>query len=319
LILMKIAHFQCHANAIVETANVGQRTRVWAFAHLLPGARIGEDCNICDNVFIENDVVVGDRVTIKCGVQLWDGVRVEDDVFIGPNATFTNDNFPRSRRRPEKFEETRICRGASIGGNATILPGVVVGEFAMIGAGAVVTKSIPPYAIVVGNPARIIGYVGSEKAALKPAISLRAQGNDYRRIESNVHGVTLHQFPEHGDIRGNLTVGNFGDQIPFEAKRYFLVHKVPSAETRGAHAHRVCHQFLVCVTGSVSVVADDGTVREEFKLDRPNVGLYLPPMIWGIQYKYTADAILLVFASHLYDSEDYIRSYDEFVKMRRSK
>ena len=116
-----------HPQALCETRKVGARTRIWAFAHILPGARIGADCNICDHTFIENDVVVGDRVTVKCGVQLWDGVRIEDDVFIGPNATFSNDRFPRSRKRPKKFLATVVKEGASIGANATILPGVTIG------------------------------------------------------------------------------------------------------------------------------------------------------------------------------------------------
>lgn len=148
-----------HPQALVESPHLGAGTRVWAFAHILPGARIGADCNICDQVFIENDVVVGDRVTVKCGVQLWDGLRVEDEVFIGPNATFTNDLFPRSKVYPETFAVTVLRRGASIGANATILAGLTIGEGAMVGAGAVVTRDVPPGAIVVGNPARIKGYI----------------------------------------------------------------------------------------------------------------------------------------------------------------
>src|SRR5215469_12222781 len=116
-----------HPNALVESSRIGAGTRIWAFSHVLPGAVIGADCNICDHVFIENDVIIGDRVTIKCGVQIWDGLRLEDDVFIGPNATFTNDPFPRSKIRPARFERTLIKRGASIGANATILPGITVG------------------------------------------------------------------------------------------------------------------------------------------------------------------------------------------------
>ena len=120
--------FFVHPLGCCESVAIGPRTRVWAFAHVLPGARIGADCNICDHVFVENDVVVGDRVTVKCGVQLWDGLRVEDDVFIGPNATFTNDRFPRSKAYPETFAQTHVGRGASIGANATFLPGVSIGQ-----------------------------------------------------------------------------------------------------------------------------------------------------------------------------------------------
>lgn len=148
-------HFE-HPQALVESEQIGPGTRVWAFAHVLPGARIGRDCNICDHTFIENDVVVGDRVTVKCGVQLWDGLRVEDDVFIGPNATFTNDPSPRSKEYLDEYPVTVLERGCSIGANATLLPGITVGRKAMVGAGAVVTTSVPPNAVVVGNPARIV-------------------------------------------------------------------------------------------------------------------------------------------------------------------
>ena len=145
-----------HPTALCETRSIGSGTRIWAFAHVLPGAAIGKDCNICDGVFIENDVVIGDRVTVKCGVQLWDGLRLEDDVFVGPNATFTNDPFPRSRSYPAEFPRTVVRAGASIGANATILPGIEIGSGAMVGAGAVVTRDVPPRALVVGNPARFV-------------------------------------------------------------------------------------------------------------------------------------------------------------------
>src|SRR5512140_788461 len=121
-----------HPNSLCESKAIGAGTRIWAFVHVLPAAVIGRDCNICDHVFIENDVVVGDRVTIKCGIQLWDGLRVEDDVFLGPNVTFTNDRYPRSRQHLDRYPETIVKRGASIGANATILPGLVIGTAAMI-------------------------------------------------------------------------------------------------------------------------------------------------------------------------------------------
>lgn len=148
-------NFFKHSHALVESDRIGRNTRIWAFVHVLPGAVIGADCNICDHVFIENDVVLGDRVTVKCGVQLWDGLRVEDDVFIGPNATFTNDAFPRSRQQFQ-LQQTIVRRGASIGANATILPGITIGAGAMVGAGAVVTRDVPAHALVVGNPARVL-------------------------------------------------------------------------------------------------------------------------------------------------------------------
>ena len=298
-----------HPLSDVQSTRVGEGTRIWQYAVVLPGARIGRDCNVCSHCFVENDVVVGDRVTIKSGVQLWDGLRVHDDAFVGPNVSFTNDKHPRSRQRPGTFLETVVCAGASIGAGATILPGLVIGAGAMVGSGAVVTRSVPPNAIAVGNPARIVGYVdaaGVDAGALPDATGGAGVPAD------DDFPARLHPMPMFSDIRGSLSAGEFGRGVPFEPKRYFLVYDVPSVETRGEHAHRECHQFLVCVHGTVSVVADDGRRRREFVLDRPDRGLHLPPMVWGIQYKYSRDAVLLVFASEFYDADDYIRDYAEF-------
>ena len=151
--------YSVNLNSDVQSVNIGNRTRIWQYAVVLPNARIGAECNICSHVLIENDVIVGDRVTVKSGVQLWDGLRIEDEVFIGPNVTFTNDPFPRSKQYPPAFLVTTVTAGASLGGGATILPGLTVGRGAMVGAGAVVTKSVPDYAVVVGNPARIVRYL----------------------------------------------------------------------------------------------------------------------------------------------------------------
>jgi UDP-2-acetamido-3-amino-2,3-dideoxy-glucuronate N-acetyltransferase len=153
-----MADFFVHPNGLCESDRIGSGTRIWAFAHVLPGATIGAECNLCDGVFVEGDASVGDRVTVKSGVQLWDGVVLEDDVFVGPNATFTNDRFPRSRQWHDEVPTTTVRRGASIGANATILSGLEIGAGAMVGAGAVVISSVPAGAIVVGNPARITGY-----------------------------------------------------------------------------------------------------------------------------------------------------------------
>lgn len=142
-----------HELSDVQSPTIGKNTNIWQFCVVLPEAQIGADCNICSHCFIENDVVIGDRVTVKCGVQLWDGLRIEDDVFIGPNVTFTNDKYPKSKQYPDEFPKTEVKKGASIGANATILPGITIGENAMVAAGAVVTKDVPPGRLAVGVPA----------------------------------------------------------------------------------------------------------------------------------------------------------------------
>ena len=151
-----------HKFSDVQSENIGEGTTIWQFVVVLPEARIGKNCNINSHVFIENDVVLGDNVTIKSGVQIWDGLRIEDYVFIGPNVTFTNDLLPRSKQYPVSFAKTFIRKGASIGANATIIAGNDIGEFSMIGAGAVITKSVGKNELWVGNPAKIIGYVTKE-------------------------------------------------------------------------------------------------------------------------------------------------------------
>lgn len=301
--------FFVHPQAIVESTRIGKATRIWAFAHILPGAVIGEDCNLCDHVFIENDVVIGNRVTVKCGVQLWDGVRLEDDVFVGPNATFTNDPFPRSKQYPKEFSSTIVQKGASIGANASILPGVTIGQYAMVGAGAVVTKDVPPNSIVVGNPARIVNYVTGN---IRPRI-LELQSTTGEE-DLPIPGVKLIQLPKVVDLRGSLTFAETPGLLPFEPRRFFLIFDVPGKDVRGEHAHKELHQFLICIKGECSVVVDNGAVRYEVRLDKPTLGLHIPPLIWATEYKFTRDAALLVLASDVYKAEDYMRDYGEYLE-----
>ena len=147
-----------HPTALVEAKTVGPGTRIWAYAHVMHGAVIGSACNVGDHCYIESGVTIGDRVTIKNGVALWDGVTVESDVFLGPSVTLTNDLYPRSLATDWERRCTRIRAGATIGANATVLCGITIGSYAMIGAGSVVTKDVAPYTIVAGNPARPMGY-----------------------------------------------------------------------------------------------------------------------------------------------------------------
>lgn len=305
--------FLCHPQALCESTCIGAGTRVWAFAHILPQATIGADCNICDHVFIENDVIVGDRVTIKCGVQLWDGVRVDSDVFIGPNATFSNDASPRSKQY-KPAEQTFLEKGCSIGANATILPGLTVGRYAMVGAGAVVTRNVPPYAIVTGVPARIRGYIDTHE--LSDGVSESTP--ESRQLEQLPLGARLVELTRAKDMRGSLLALEYAKDIPFPVARIFVIQEVPTKEIRGEHAHRLCEQFLICLQGSVAVLLDDSVNRVTLKLTNDAFGLYVPPMLWAAQYRYSEDAVLLVAASHCYDSSDYIRDYSTFLAASRT-
>lgn len=156
-----------HPLADVQSKNIGDATTVWQFAVVLPDAVIGKNCNINCHTFIENDVKIGDRVTIKAGVYIWDGISIADDAFIGPNVTFVNDKYPKSKRYPEQFQRTTIERGASIGAGSTILGGITVGEFSLVGAGSVVTKDIPAYSLVYGNPAKVMGKVNEKGTVIE--------------------------------------------------------------------------------------------------------------------------------------------------------
>jgi hypothetical protein len=245
------------------------------------------DTTILPGAYIEAGVILGQRITVGANSVVLAGeqasTRIEDDVWIGANCTIYGD--------------------------------VIIGARARIDHGSVVTTSVPPKAVVMGNPAKIVGYV--DTPIYDHGIT-QIRVSNTTSIASAVKGVALYTLKYVPDMRGALSVGEFHRDIPFAPKRYFLVLGVPTAETRGEHAHIACHQFLIAVTGSVAVVADDGTNRHEFILDRPHTGLYLPPLTWGIQYRYSSDAVLLVFASDYYEPDDYIRDYKQFVDYVRA-
>jgi UDP-2-acetamido-3-amino-2,3-dideoxy-glucuronate N-acetyltransferase len=298
-----------HEQALCESDEVGPGTRIAAFARVLSGAQVGADCHIRDGALIEDGVVLADRVTVKSGARLSKGVRLEDDVVVGANATFTSD-LSRDRRSTDRQSKAVVRKGASIGANATILGGVEIGIGAIVGAGAVVTRSVPPNAIVSGNPADIHGYTGeSWHDPSPPGAAISELGT----VELSVPGVCLQRFAEFSDLRGSLTAGEIPEDIPFAPRRWFIVYDVPNREVRGEHAHRVCHQFLICVSGSISVAVDDGKRRDEVTLDTPTLGLRIPPLVWASQFRYDPSSVLLVLASHPYDPADYIRDYDVFL------
>ena len=302
-----MADWQIHPGALCESEQIGAGSRVEAFAHVAAGSRVGRDCSIGGHSRVGSGAFLGDRVVLGGGVRVGDGVRLEDDVFVGPNATLGHD--PADPGHPAQAA-TVVHEGASIGANAAILAGLTIGAHACVAPGAVVTRSVPSNAIVTGNPAQIVGYdsIADVQRGKRGATGAATRA-------TSVRGVTLHHMREVEDMRGNLSVAELGREVPFDVKRYFLVYGVPNMEIRGEHAHLQCHQFLIAVKGSLHVVADDGRQREEIVLDRPSLGLHLPPMTWGMQYRYSTDAVLLVLASHHYDAADYVRDHDQFLAL----
>lgn len=253
------------------------------------------------------DFLAGPGCQLRPGAYVAPGTTLGQRVQVGPNASFVD---------PEPGQAAAVAEDdVQIGAGAVIFPALTLGRGAVVRAGAVVQRSVPPGAIVEGHPAAIVGYVNMTPAlqALQGERRREADDRTSRVVATGVKGVTVHNLPLVADLRGDLTVGEFPRDVPFAPKRYFIVFGVPGREVRGEHAHWRCHQFLVCVKGRVSVVADDGTQRVEVALDAPNRGLYLPPMTWATQYKHSSDAVLLVFASDHYDGADYIRDYDRFI------
>jgi acetyltransferase-like isoleucine patch superfamily enzyme len=186
--LAEVKKYFIHPAALCESENIGKDTRIWAFVHILKGAKIGEDCNLCDYTFVENDVVIGNRVTVKNGISIWDGITIEDDVFLGPHCVLTNDLYPRSKAYHGETVRTLFKQGATIGANATIVCGNTLGRYCMVGAGAVVTKDIPDFALVVGNPAKFKNWVGKTGEKLEfniDGFAFDSKDNKYKFIKAS--------------------------------------------------------------------------------------------------------------------------------------
>jgi len=279
------------------------------------GALVAGSATLGDFVVVYPGAEVGENCRVLGFTQLWSGVRLDDGAELGPGVTLEAPEVSGASQNASIV----IGAQARVGAGALICRGVRVGQGAVVAPGAVVAQDVPPYAVVSGAPARITDYV--QKASEAPLMAWHQRANFPEQpsvVALGMSGVTLHRFKFLQDPRGDLSVGEFAKEIPFLPKRYFLVMNVPSDKTRGEHAHRECHQFLVCVKGSCAGVVDDGEQRCEVLLDSPDLGVYLPPMTWGIQYKYSSDAVLMVFASDYYEAGDYIRDYDEFVAEKRA-
>ena len=277
-----------------------------------PEAIVAESAVFGDYVVVLKGAFIGENVKIQGFTQICENVHIEADVVLECGVVLQRSNS-------QDAGKTVFCRGCVIGAGAVIHQGITVGEGAFVKPGSVVEQNIPPFAIVSGFPAKVIGYV--EKVDGSGMIEWHQQASFpgvYTSRPLGVGGVTLHRLKKIADPRGDLSFGEFLRDIPFEPKRYFLVFDVPSEKTRGEHAHRECHQFLICVKGNCAIVVDDGKSRCEVLLQSPDMGLYLPPLTWGIQYKYSSDAVLLVFTSDYYDAGDYIRDYSEFRALARS-
>jgi hypothetical protein len=237
-----------------------------------------------------------------------DGTRIEPGVTFGQRVLLAGDNI-------------FIRANARLDAACVIAQDVTIGQGAWVRAGAVVLRSIPPNAIVEGNPAQVVGYVDRATQHNRPdprLIDVQSYGHLPRptRVPLDVGGSALYLMRRVVDSRGSLTVGEVPTEVPFSPSRYFAVFGVPTVELRGEHAHKQCQQFLVCLHGSCRVLLDDGDRRCEVTLDQPDIAVFMPAMIWGTQYRYSSDSVLLVFASRPYEANDYLRTYEDFLVER---
>lgn len=259
---------------------------------------------------VPDDFVHGAGCSVGQNAFIGPGCRVGDSVKIEARATVVAPEPSPDDGGPGLMVQS----GASIGAGAVVCGAAVIGRGARVEPGAVVTIDVPPNAVVAGNPAYVTGYVSP------PAGGSRGRPVEMVHAPSTTgtvalpSGASVTRFPDVADLRGRLTFAELEGQLPFPVDRFFLVYGVPSQELRGEHAHRRCHQLIVAVAGAVSVLTDNGFDREEVRLNEPTVGVHIPPMVWGVQFRHTPDAVLMVLASDRYDNDDYIRDYDEFIR-----
>lgn len=270
----------------------------------------GASLTVGPGALIPNDLVHGRSCSVGEHSFVQAGVTLEDDVWIGPRATVLSPSGTPELGQPASL---LVRAGAEIGAAAVVCGPSVIERGAKVRPGAVVTSDVPPYAIVEGNPAYLVGYVsqlgGPTQEGPVSQVHIPPQAGPLMLAS----GARVIRFPEYADLRGLLTFAEVDGLLPFEVRRFFLVYDVPSREVRGEHAHRNLHQLLIAVKGTVSVLTDNGTHRDQIQLDGPTVGLHIPPMVWGAQFRHSPNAVLLVLASDRYDADDYIREYEDFL------
>jgi UDP-2-acetamido-3-amino-2,3-dideoxy-glucuronate N-acetyltransferase len=292
-----------HPAALIEAAAVPAGSAVGAYARVGPAVELEGPCAIGEQA------ILAGRVRVAAGAEIGPQAYLEGPITIETGARIA----ARCSLDAGGAEPIVLRESVVIGANSTIWPGVTVGKGARVEPGSVVTKNVPAMAVVAGNPAGIVRYSGVPNAPAQAQIAATAEVT-----ATAVRGVTLRRLPLHEDLRGNLTFGEAARHVPFAIQRYFLSFAVAGEQVRGEHAHRSLHQFLIAAHGRVHIVADDGVNQADFLLDRPDLGVHIPPMIWSVQYRFSADAVLLALCSEPYDPADYIRDYAEFLALARS-
>lgn len=272
--------FHQHTTAICESNTIGDQTSVDAYSVISKTARLGKHCKIGCFSHIKDKCDIGNQTSIGSNCVIAEKVQIEED-----------------------------CK---LGDNVSILAGIQIGQGAVIRSGSVVTRHVPPHAIISGNPAEIEYYASENVESLDQSIVTSNKKID-APLSLDVGRSALWPLPNFDDMRGTLTVSEYEKDLPFKPERSFLVYNVPNNKIRGEHAHKQCDQFLIAVHGTLSILLDDGKARREVQLQSPDQGVYMPAGIWGTQYKFSSDAVLLVFASRPYENDDYLRTYADFL------